>query len=88
VGGTQKEQGSATEHSALLRHNARVLVALFIALLRHMQAVPKIGQAWERPPAGFGSVIEFPVSSGRELMIGCESEPLSLKSEYALLCKH
>jgi hypothetical protein len=24
-------------------------------------AVPKIGQAWERPPAGFGSIIEFPV---------------------------
>jgi uncharacterized membrane protein (DUF373 family) len=22
----------------------------------------------------------------RELMIGCESEPLSLKSEYALIC--
>ena len=24
-GGTNKEQGSATEHSALLRHNARAL---------------------------------------------------------------
>jgi hypothetical protein len=32
--------------------------ALHIACI---QAVPKIGQAWERPPAGFGSVIEFPV---------------------------
>jgi hypothetical protein len=38
----------------------------------------------------FGSVIEFPRPPvdgiSRELMqIGCESEPLSLKSEYALL---
>jgi hypothetical protein len=29
-----------------------------------------------------------PSTSGRELMIGCESEPLSLKSEYTLICKH